>query len=104
MNKKNSLTVNSLSHIVSGLNNIDTKSGSKVVDNSQHVGESTQNMVKPLEVKPDNKAARNDARFQAAKKQQFFDEEDTPAEELSEADDVIVDKYIEEILDNAIWE
>lgn len=98
--KENKDIVEGFDKISLGLDNIGSKSNSKIIIKSKYI-DIADNKVKGNKLSKTNKGARDEARFRNTRLGMSFDESGTPPEEIKESVKSLANKYMKEILDQA---
>jgi len=92
--------LNGMNKISKGLDKIDSNNGKVIIKDSKYINVAN-NMVKKNKLSKTPEGARNEARFRNTKLGQPFNEKDTPPEEIEKSTNSLIDKYMEDILDQA---
>ena len=98
----NDKTLRDFEKMSSGLQEADSRSDALVVDDSTHLIDPAKNMVKPPQVSKTGEEARRASRLRASKTGQHFDETNTEEEELSAADEDLMEDFTVEIVDSIL--
>ena len=98
--KKNEEFLNGMDKISKGLDKIGSSDGGVIIKDSKYINIAS-NKIKKTKLSKTPEEARNEARFRNTKLGQPFNEEGTPPEEIDKSTSSLIDKYMEDILDQA---